>query len=66
MSPTNNIKSEVGRQKVSKGGRCLTSNDAIQELNDKKDEKARLEHEKESSKARKDQEKIKRLESKLK
>ena len=61
-TPTNNRKSEVGRLKVSKGGRCLTSNDAIQELKDKKEEKARLEHENESSKARKDQEKIKRLE----
>jgi hypothetical protein len=60
--PTNNRKSEVGRQKVSRGGRWLTSNDAVQELKDKKDEKERLEHEKESSIARKDQEKIKRLE----
>ena len=38
-TPTNNRKSEVGRLKVSKGGRCLTSNDAIQELKDKNDEK---------------------------
>ena len=58
---TNRFNSDK-RQKVSRGGKCLTSNDAIQEMQDKKDEKARLEREKESSKVRKDQEKQKELE----